>query len=165
MNWLDPAIFHLLIVGGGDVFPELVALIEKNGLRDRITTIPKQPFFLLKHITRQANLGLSLDKADNINHKYGLPNKIFDYLHAGVPVLVSRLIELEKIVTAYDVGDFIEHHDPAHIASCIRRIADNPDRLKTWKENTEKLRQELNWENEGKIVLGIFKQVESETVK
>jgi glycosyltransferase involved in cell wall biosynthesis len=165
MQWLDPLKFHLLIVGGGDSFPQVLALIEQHGLRDRITTIPKQPFSLLKHITRQADLGLSLDKADNINHKYGLPNKIFDYLHAGVPVLVSRLIELEKIVNAYNVGDFIENHDPAHIASCIQKVADNPGKLKIWKDNTENLRRDLNWENEGKIVLRIFKQVESETVK
>jgi len=66
MKWLDPAIFHLVIVGGGDVFPEVLALIESHGLRDRITTIPKQPFALLKHITQQADLGLSLDKAEKI---------------------------------------------------------------------------------------------------
>jgi len=165
MQYLDPAIFHLLIVGGGDVFPKVVASIDSLGLRDRITTIPKQPFALLKHITKQADLGLSLDKADNINHRYGLPNKIFDYLHAGVPVLVSRLVELEKIVNTYEVGDFIENHDPAHIASCIQKIAADKGRLNSWKVNTEKVRQELNWEKEGKIVLSIFKQVESETVK
>ena len=165
MQWLDPEKFHLLIVGGGDVFPQVLALIDKHSLKDRITTIPRQPFGLLRHITQQADLGLSLDKAENINHKFGLPNKIFDYLHAGVPVLVSRLIELEKIVNTYQVGDFVENHDPAHIAARIQSVAGDPEKLKTWKLNTERVRQELNWENEGRIVLSIFKQVESETVK
>jgi len=165
MKWLDPGKLHLLIVGGGDIFSSVEHLIRKEGLGGIITVIPKLPFEALRHITRQAQLGLSLDKPDNINHRYGLPNKIFDYLHAGVPVLVSRLVELEKIVNQYQVGSFIETHEPAHIASCIEKIFLDPAQLAVWKANTEHVRRELNWETESKIVLDIFKQVEAETVK
>ena len=164
MKYLDPDKYHLLIVGGGDIFSLIKEMINSNKLTDRITIIPKVPFPILRHITRQAQLGLSLDKSDNINHRFGLPNKIFDYLHAGLPVLVSRLIELEKIVDHYQVGSFVENYEPSHIASCIEKIFADPARMKIWKENTETLRRELNWENESKIVLEIFKQVEAEMV-
>jgi glycosyltransferase involved in cell wall biosynthesis len=162
MQYLDPQQFHLLIVGGGDIFNQIIELVERMGLTDRITILPKQPFEILRAITRKAQLGLSLDKPTNINHLLGLPNKIFDYLHCGVPVLVSRLVELEKIVLEYRVGTFIENHDPPHIADRIREALADPRQLEIWKENTAKLRQELNWEKEGKIVAGIFKQVEAE---
>jgi len=79
-------------------------------------------------------------------------------------VLVSRLVELEKIVNFYQVGTFIDNHEPKHIASRIESIFDDVERMKMWKENTEKARKELNWENESKIVLEIFKQVAAETV-
>jgi glycosyltransferase involved in cell wall biosynthesis len=165
MKYLDPEKYHLLIVGGGDIFPLIQNLVQQHRLHDRISIIPKVPFEVLRHITRQARLGLSLDKAENLNHRYGLPNKIFDYLHAGVPVLVSRLVELEKIVNTYEVGMFIENHDPEHIAQCVEKALGDQAQLTKWKENTEKVRRELNWENESKIVIDIFKQVESETVK
>jgi len=161
MSRLDPGRFHLVIIGGGDNWEKIVRLVDDKALGDRITLIPKIPFEQLRSVTRRAHLGLSLDKPNNINHKYGLPNKIFDYLHSGVPVLVSRLIELEKIVTAYDVGDFIENHEPEHIAAKIREISSDPALLERWKRNTARVREELNWEREGRVVVNIFEQVAS----
>lgn len=162
MQYLDPAEYHLVIIGGGDIFHIIKKMVDQPGLSDRITILPKVPFEILRAITRRAHLGLSLDKPTNINHIYGLPNKIFDYLHSGVPVLVSRLAELEKIVHKYEVGAFIDNHEPQHIASRIEEVFGDPVRLETWKRHTEKVREELNWEKEGQIVLEIFKQVERE---
>ena len=162
MPYLDPARFHLVIIGGGDIFGRIIDLVREKGLSDRITLIPKIPFEVLRSVTRRADLGLSLDKPTNINHIYGLPNKIFDYLHSGVPVLVSRLVELEKIVDQYQVGDYIDNHDPAHIAARIEAISRDPVKLKKWKNNSIRVVDELNWEKEGRIVVEIFEQVERE---
>jgi len=164
MKWLDPQCYHLIIVGAGHVMPAIRKIISEERLEEMITLLPRVPFPELRQITEAAHLGLSLDKPENSNMRYGLPNKLFDYLHAGVPVLASRLVEVEKIITQYNVGTFIESHDPRHIASVIEKIFSDPQQLKLWKENTAKLRKELNWENESKIVLEIFKQVEGETV-
>ena len=162
MLYLDPDRYHLVIIGGGDIFDRIIGLVREKELADRITLIPKVPPEVLRSITRQADLGLSLDKPTNINHIYGLPNKIFDYLHSGVPVLVSRLVELEKIVDQYQVGDYIDNHDPAHIAARIEAISRDPIKLKRWKNNTRRVIEELNWEKEGRIVVEIFEQVEQE---
>ncbi len=162
MSYLDPDRFHLVIIGGGDIFDRIVGMVREKGLSDRITLIPKVPLEVLRSVTRRADLGLSLDKPTNINHIYGLPNKIFDYLHSGVPVLVSRLAELEKIVDQYQVGDYIDNHDPAHIAARIEAISRDPVQLKRWKNNTSKVIEDLNWEKEGRIVVEIFEQVEQQ---
>jgi len=161
MPLLDPARFHLVIIGGGDNWEKIVQMVRDKTLTDRITLIPKIPFEQLRSVTRRAHLGLSLDKPNNINHIYGLPNKIFDYLHSGVPVLVSRLVELEKIVDTYDVGDFIDSHEPAHIAARILAISNDPARLQRWKQHTSRVREELNWERESRVVVNIFEQVTS----
>lgn len=161
MPLLDPARFHLVIIGGGDIWEKIVQMVRDKTLTDRITLIPKIPFEQLRSVTRRAHLGLSLDKPNNINHIYGLPNKIFDYLHSGVPVLVSRLVELEKIVDTYEVGDFIDSHEPAHIAAKILAISSDPARLERWKNNTVRVREELNWERESRVVVNIFEQVAS----
>jgi glycosyltransferase involved in cell wall biosynthesis len=164
MLFLDVSVFHLLIIGGGDVFGKLEKIIEENQLSEKITLIPKVPFSMLSHFTRKAQLGLSIDKPTVQNHKYSLPNKLFEYLHAGVPVLASRLVEQEKIISQYDVGGFIENHQPEHIAQKIKEIFGNPEMLERWKHNTCRVKEELNWENESKIVLDIFKQVEKDSV-
>jgi glycosyltransferase involved in cell wall biosynthesis len=164
MLFLDAGIFHLLIIGGGDVFGKLGKIIEQNQLSEKITLVPKVPFSILSHFTHKAQLGLSIDKPTVQNHKYSLPNKLFEYLHAGVPVLASRLVEQEKIISQYDVGGFIENHQPEHIAQKIKEIFGNPEILERWKNNTCRVKEELNWENESKIVLDIFKQVEKDSV-
>jgi glycosyltransferase involved in cell wall biosynthesis len=159
MAFIDSSKFHLIIVGGGDLFETIVQLVDKQGLNDRITIIPKVPFEVLKYITSKAHLGFTVDKPNNINHIYGLPNKIFDYLHAGVPVLSTRLVELEKIIKQYDVGGFLESNDPKHIADCVHYIFEQPQLLERWRKNTLKVKMDLNWENEEKILLRIFKKV------
>jgi glycosyltransferase involved in cell wall biosynthesis len=164
MLFLDSARYHLLIIGGGDVFEIIKKIIAQNRLAEKITLIPKVPFAVLSHFTRKAKLGFSIDKPAVLNHKYSLPNKLFEYLHAGVPVLASRLIEQEKVIHQFDVGGFIENHQPEHIAQRIKEIFAEPEILQQWKRNTCRLREELNWENESKIVIDIFKQVEQDTV-
>jgi glycosyltransferase involved in cell wall biosynthesis len=163
MNFLDAG-YHLLIIGGGDVFRKLEKMIEQHHLQEKITLIPKLPFALLSRITGKAQLGISIDKSSVLNHKYSLPNKLFEYLHAAVPVLASRLIEQERIINQFEVGDFIEDYQPEHIAGKIKEIFDNPEQLNRWKQNTCKVRETLNWENESKIVIDIFKQVERDSV-
>jgi glycosyltransferase involved in cell wall biosynthesis len=159
MCYLDPKKFHLLIIGGGDIFDKIEMLVLNKKLADRISLIPKIPFEMLHYLTQKAHLGLTLDKPTNINHIYGLPNKIFDYIHAELPVLSSRLIELEKIIATYDVGTFINNHEPEHIAETVKQIAENPEQLKRWKANTLKAKTAYNWESEEKKLLQIYDKV------
>jgi glycosyltransferase involved in cell wall biosynthesis len=165
MIFLDAHRFHLLIIGGGDVFEKLEKMIAQNNLSEKITLIPKVPFAVLDHFTRKAQLGLSIDKPSVLNHKYSLPNKLFEYLHAGVPVLATRLIEQERIINEYDVGGFIEDHHPEHMAAKIKEIFADDGQLNRWRQNCNRVREELNWENESKIVIDIFKQVDKDSVK
>jgi glycosyltransferase involved in cell wall biosynthesis len=164
MLFLDAADFHLLILGGGDVFGKIKRIVDQHHLSEKITLVSKVPFTMLRYFTGKAQLGISIDKPTVQNHKYSLPNKLFEYLHAGVPVLASRLVEQEKIISHYDVGGFIEEHRPEHIARRIKEIFESPELLERWKRNTSRVREELNWENESKIVLDIFKQVEMDSV-
>ena len=164
MLFLDASTYHLLIVGGGDIMDKLEKIIEQNNLHQRVTLIPKVPFSVLSHFTAKAQLGFSIDKPSVINHKYSLPNKLFEYLHAGVPVLASRLIEQERIINKYNVGGFIDNYHPEHLAKRIKEIFAEPETLKRWKKNSLLVRDELNWENESKILMDIFKQVETDSV-
>lgn len=149
---------HLLIIGAGDVIPQLIQMTEDLKLSDKVSFIPKVPFEKLIQFTHHADLGLTLDKDTNINYKYSLPNKLFDYIHGGVPVLTSDLVEIKKIVKHYDLGDCIENHDPKHIAEKINSLFSDEGRLQSWEKNTLAIANSLNWEHEELKLISVYKK-------
>ncbi len=146
----------LLIIGSGDVIPKLKSMAGKEGLNNRVWFLDKMSPEELHEYTIHAKIGASLDKGSNLNYRYSLPNKLFDYMMAGVPQLTTRLPEIEAIVTKYNTGMLIRNHDPAHIAQCIRDMLSDRDRWNTWHLNSLKAAKELCWENEEKIVRKIY---------
>lgn len=110
------------------------------------------PYGKLMEYTSLADLGVSIDKPVSPNYQYSLPNKLFDYIGAGVPVMASSLVEVKKIIEGYDVGVCIKNHDPAHIAETIQFVFSDENRYKSWKENALKASENLCWENEEKIL-------------
>ncbi|HOO83329.1 MAG TPA: glycosyltransferase [Prolixibacteraceae bacterium] len=147
---------RLVVVGYGDKFDACKALIESENLTDKVIMTGKIPFGELRKITRFATIGLSVEKNIGLNYYFALPNKLFDYIHSLVPVLVTRLPEMERIVATHEVGVIIEKTDQQLIANALNQMLANTDKLKIWKENCSKARKQLNWENEKQVLYGIF---------
>jgi len=156
MQYVNNAI--LLIIGSGDVIEKLQQMVIDLHIQERVQFIGKVPLEKLLQYTLHADLGLTLDKDTNINYRYSLPNKLFDYIHAGVPVLASNLIEIKTIIDKYTIGDCILNHQPEHIASKINSIFSAPETLTNWKKNTKIAASELNWETEEQQLIKVYQQ-------
>lgn len=148
----------LLIIGSGDVIEILKNKVVELKLGEKVRFVGKVPFQELVQYTRLADLGLTLDKDTNINYKYSLPNKLFDYIHAGVPVLASDLVEVKNVIKTFEVGDCISSHDPKHIAEKINQILTDEYKLQQWKKNTKIAAEKLNWETEEKELINLYSQ-------
>jgi glycosyltransferase involved in cell wall biosynthesis len=137
----------LLIIGGGDVWPVLEEMVKERKLEGKVKLIRKIPKERLMSYTFNADLGISIDKNSNPNYYNSLPNKVFDYIHAGVPLLASRLPEIEQIISKYKVGWFIPSHQPEEIAAKINQILSSPE-LGLYRANTAVAARDLNWDLE-----------------
>lgn len=155
MQYVNDAL--LLIIGSGDVIGILKQMVIDLNLSTKVKFIDKIPFEKLLQYTHHADLGLTLDKDTNINYRYSLPNKLFDYLHAGVPVLASNLVEVKKIINYYSVGDCIENHNPKHIADKLNKILADNLTLQEWKKNAKIVSNSLNWEQEELKLIAVYK--------
>jgi len=145
---------QLFIIGAGDVWEKLEQLVKEVKLEEKVKLIKKIPKEELVNYTFNADLGISIDKNTNLNYSYSLPNKIFDYIHAEVPILASKLVEIETIINQFNIGAFIDSHEPAHIAERIRWMLHSPD-YKLWKSNLKQAKKALTWEEEKKVLINL----------
>lgn len=156
MQYLDDC--HLMIIGGGDVLPILKQMVIDLNIVDRVRFLPRMSYANMMAYTQNAELGFCLDKDTNLNYRFSLPNKLFDFIQAGVPIVASHLTEIEKIIRRYDVGVFIDNHDPKTIAATIQDALSDAERYGKRKQNLAVAAQDLRWENEEKALLAIYQQ-------
>jgi glycosyltransferase involved in cell wall biosynthesis len=150
MQYVDE--LKLLVVGDGDALPAMKQMVAAKGLEQKVVFLPRMPKAKLMGYTRRAVLGLAIDKVTNLNYRYALPNKLFDFIQAGVPVIHADGEEIAAVVNQFGIGLPIESHQPEHIAKAISDAWSDQTRYAQWKENLKKAAESLTWSRE-KIIL------------
>jgi len=156
MNFIENAL--LLIIGRGDVIDDLKALVKELKLEPKVWFLGVLPYEKMMQYTSLSDIGLTLDKDLSINYRFSLPNKLFDYINAGIPVLGSDLPEVSKIILDYEVGIIIEDVQPVLIANAVNVFKKDADLLHKYKENCKIASKKLNWELEQKKLNEIVKE-------
>ncbi|MCL2289953.1 MAG: glycosyltransferase family 4 protein [Bacteroidetes bacterium] len=146
----------LLIVGQGDMIPYMKGRVKELNLQERVTFTGRVTPDKLRTYTASADLGIAFDKNVSPNHFYSLPNKLFEYIHAGVPVISSDLPERKRIIEQYETGVVLSDLEPQTVANAINSILENSELLIRLKENCRTATQELNWENEERMIWKIY---------
>ena len=146
MRYVNNAVLYF--IGSGDIIEDLKTLVKEHKLEHKVIFKGRRPYDEMMNYTYYADLGLTLDKDTNLNYKFSLPNKVFDYIHTTTPILASKVIEVKNIVNKYKVGDTIDSHDPKHIADKINSILFNEEKLEQLKTNCKSTAKVLNWEIE-----------------
>ena len=147
--------YHLFIVGEGTIIPKLKQMTKQLNLENCITFKPRQTPENLFNYTSLADIGLSLDKDVGLNAHFSLPNKIFEYINAGTPMVVSNLPERARIMQQYQVGVVAETVMPEAIIQAVKQLS-APERLSQCRENCKIAAQELTWENEEKVLEKVY---------
>lgn len=146
----------LLIVGDGDVVEKLKKYVYDYDLLDKVLFYGKRPYTEMMNFTHHADVGLTLDKPTNINYKYSLPNKVFDYIHAETPIICTNLVEIERIVNRHKIGLVLDELTPDSLAEKINYLKDHPELLLEMKKNCKSAAEIENWEHESLILEEIY---------
>lgn len=151
--------YNLIIAGKGDLENDLKELVKIHNLDEKVVFTGNLNFDELFELTKSARIGFSLEQGNSLNYKYSLPNKIFDYIQAGVPVICSNLPEMRNIIDKYGCGMSVSPKNAQEFASFINELLNDDYKLISFHKNCEIAAETLNWENEEKELERIVKYI------
>jgi glycosyltransferase involved in cell wall biosynthesis len=155
-----PDEFILYFIGKGTVIGKLKQMVQVLKLEEKVVFIGVLPYLEVMGYTRQSFLGLIFEKIDFTDeHNFALPNRFFDYIKAGIPVLSSKGVELKAVIEKYDIGGFVDRVDPKHLAERVKEIAADESIYNKWKHNTLLAREELCWEKEEEKLIKFMERI------
>lgn len=154
-SFIEESDLQFWIAGLGDELEDLQQLIEAKGLGDRVKLLGHVPMDELKDLTVKASIGLSVERLESLNYRYALPNKVFDYIHAGVPVLYSPFEELKLLLKEKSIGQVLVSHSPVQMASQIQSMLQHKS-YSEWVSNCKELAVEFSWEKEEVKLIKLF---------
>lgn len=157
MNWID-AVF--LVVGSGDVIEPLKEKVADSNLKGKVIFTGRVPFEELVSYTKVADVGVTLDKDTNLNYKYSLPNKLFDYFQSDLPVIASDLVEVRRIMDEYKAGIILSSHDPKKMAEEINNYLKDDAFFSETIQNVQKAKTDLVWENEKHVLIDCYQSID-----
>lgn len=140
--------YVLLIAGTGDIEKKLHRLTEKLGLQKQVKFLGLLNPETLSRITASAWMGISFEEDMGLSYRYALPNKLFDYIAAGIPVATSNLPEMSAIVKQYDIGIIIDNRNPRAVARKIETLLQTPEQMDRYRKRVQFAANELTWEKE-----------------
>jgi 1,2-diacylglycerol 3-alpha-glucosyltransferase len=139
---------------------ELSDFAEQKGVYDRIEFGEVSYPDLIKE-TARSDLGICLLEPKSLSYKYSLPNKFFDYIFAGIPVIVSDLPEMRRLVKRFQIGAVVDIKNPDEVISAIRAILSAKQSEAWYRDMLRHAAKALCWENEEKKLIDIYRRVAS----
>ncbi|MFW5851137.1 MAG: glycosyltransferase [Bacteroidota bacterium] len=156
MEYIDS--MQLVIIGTGDIYHDIRRRIVEKKLDTKIICIGQISYNELPKYTQGATIGLSLEEDIGLNYHYALPNKIFDYIQAHIPILVSDLPEMKKIINDYTCGEIVYNRKPHKIAEQILRMCE-PTLYQNYIKQSMNASQTLNWEQEEIKIVELYNRI------
>jgi glycosyltransferase involved in cell wall biosynthesis len=156
MKWIDAP---LVVCGDGNFMEQLKELIRVHEMEHKVELKGMLPPAELWKIAQQAYMGIAVAENEGLNQYYALPNKFFDYIHAGLPQVTMSFPEYKKINKQFEVAILIDDLAPQRIAAAINNLLADDVIYGRLKQNCLKARQELNWQNEEKKLLAFYQSI------
>jgi glycosyltransferase involved in cell wall biosynthesis len=155
MKFLNRKII-LFLFGDGPLVKELKKEIRQLNLENKVILKGWVEPNLLQELIPQADLGVVPFENISLNHYLALPNKLFEYVAAGLPMAVSDFPEMGGLVKRYKIGFTFDPDKPKDIAKAINNILLTKN-YNSFKKNVLKAKKLLTWEKEKQKLINLYK--------
>jgi len=159
MALLRDTSIHLVLLGDGQMVKRLRRLIQRKHLHQCVHLHPAVAQSELLEITASADAGIIPYQGTCLNNHYCTPNKLFEFIAAGLPVLGSDLPELRRLVHDQEIGRVANLATVEQMAAAIQNFFTD-GQLPRWRDNVLAVREHLNWQHEAvklKRIYGVLR--------
>jgi len=153
MQWVNS---KLVICGDGNFMEQLKKLVSDYKLEEKVELQGMLSPDKLREISQKAFIGVAVPEKEGLNQYLALPNKLFDYIHAGLPQVTVNYPEYRKINSQFEVAVLLDDISPKRIAEALNNLLMDDVLYKRLKENCLKARELLNWQQEEKKLISFY---------
>jgi glycosyltransferase involved in cell wall biosynthesis len=140
---------RIIFRGFGPIEEALRQRVAAKGLEDRVVFSPPVPMLELILQATEADIGLNPFIPVCLNTEFCLPNKLFEYMMAGLAVASSDLVELRRVTEQYGIGQLFDPKDPEEVATVLNSMISDRKRLREYQQASLKAAREVfHWERE-----------------
>jgi glycosyltransferase involved in cell wall biosynthesis len=149
----------LVIIGEGIMREEIEENVKEMKLSDRVLLTGALPYEELLKNSEGADVGCALIEDYGLSYRYARPNKMFEYIRASVPVLVSNFPAMSEIVDLHGVGLAVDPNNTHDVLETARKLIENGDLRERFRNMCKKAAEHFIWEAEEKKLFKLFDAV------
>jgi len=153
-----PKDYIIVFLGGGKTEKMAKEMSKEIGAKN-IEFLPAVlPSEIISSI-KEADLGLALTQKVSLSYYYSLPNKLFQYLAAKIPILGSNFPEFKKIILQNKIGEVVDSSKPKETAQKIMAMF-KKNNLMEYRKNYQKIEKaQYSWETESKKLTEFYQKI------
>jgi glycosyltransferase involved in cell wall biosynthesis len=149
----DPRVVCVFIGYG----PETAMVEQAAREESNIFVHPTVPSGIHMDYVRSADFGIHLMENTCLNHYYALPNKLFEYAMAGIPVIVSNMLEMARLTKENGIGFVLDRNEPQSLVKVLSEVVTIDPR--DFESAVDGFRKRYNWQIEEKKFLSIYRDL------
>lgn len=155
---LLPADVHLVLLGYGDASytAGLLRRAREAGVAERVHLAGSVPSAQVPQTLADADAAVVYVRPICLSYRYSLPNKLFESIHAGLPIVAADLPDTAAIVRQYGVGEVFDAGTPQELAAAIEQVLADPS---GYRAAARAAAAELTWEHEAEHLIGLYRRV------
>lgn len=155
---LLPDNVHLVLLGFGS--PEyvdgLMGLAAERGVGHRVHLAGQVPGPQVPQTLADADVAVVFVRPIVLSYLYSLPNKLFESIHAGLPIVAADLPDTAAVVREFGVGEVFDARTPAELAEAISDVLANPT---AFRAASRAAAERLDWRFEAQELTDLYARV------
>ncbi|MBI5102224.1 MAG: glycosyltransferase [Nitrospirae bacterium] len=150
----------LVMLGFGILKDRLVKLAVERDLLNKKVFFPEPVSYAeLRSYTASADAGIIPYQSVDTNTRLCTPNKLFEFISAGVPIIATDLPAIRKIVEGEGIGVVVPLEDENTIAKAVNETLSDTAKLDIYRRNLSLVHEKYSWKRQGDKLLGLISKL------